>query len=131
MKIRNGLALRAKTTERQTTIRAYIREWRNWIQIQRIKAKTLGMIKDGLIDSTRSGNLDEFAMCPEDPKLRKKHIAPANALMINADSLLVTINECKRIATIFLFAPMCGWKECLVIYLYIFIYIIQRTQKKC
>ena len=109
---RNGLIPRTKTTTRQSTIRAYINLWRGWVVSQRSICKAYNIIKNGFIDGVRAGNLDEFALCPEDKNSKVKHISPANALMITADSLLVSISECKRVATIMVFAPMCGWKQC-------------------
>ena len=111
-KERNNLSSRTKTTDRQSTIRAYLTVWTPWMLISRTKAHTLGVIKNGCIDGIRCGNLDEFALCPEDKNLTKKHIAPSKALMINSDSLLAKISDCKRVCTVYVYAPMCGWKDC-------------------
>lgn len=110
---RNNFKAKPQSTTRQTTIRAYLREWTPWITIARSDARTYGLItKDGVIDALRSGNLDEFALNPCERYSKRRHISPAKACMINAQSLLCTASESARICTVFIYAPMCGWKNC-------------------
>ena len=112
---RNGLAGRSKTTTRQTTTKAYLRIWTPWIQLQRETAQKYGLVKkDGYLDEMRIYNMDETALVPESKKSKlRKHLCPKNAVMLNCSSLLTSsVATDKRLCTIFLFAPMSGWKNC-------------------
>ena len=78
---RNNIIPRRKTTNRQSTIHAYIRVWKAWIDIQRCHAKALNLIHNNFIIGQNCVNLDEFALCP-DGDGKRKHIAPKDAHMI-------------------------------------------------
>ena len=111
-KRRNRMDFKNRTTLRQTTIRAYIKSWQSWIITARAKASAAGIVKDGYIDGIHAANLDEFALCPDEKNKTRKHLSPSRAEMVNAGGLLSTFSECKRLCTVLVFAPMCGWNQC-------------------